>query len=96
MAASHVELMFLLRRSLPQLATSRSDAATGSTARITALDICLAAEETSGRETITGAQDIRGLWRTYPANRSARDKLLMEGISLRGHSLSLYTKTLSS
>ena len=39
-----------------------------------------------------GAQDISGLWRIYPANCSAHDKLLTEGISLRGHSLSLYDK----
>lgn len=70
MAASYWDI------ACPNCATSRSDAATGSTATITALDSCLAAEETSGRETITAAQGIRGLCRIYPSNRSARDKLL--------------------
>ena len=60
MAASHVEPVFLLRRSLAPLSTTRSGTATGSIERYSALDICLAPEETSGRETILGAQDIQG------------------------------------
>ena len=95
---SHADPVLLLRRSLPQLATSR-------------MTLPLAAQRESphwtvawphkrqvgGNSTTTGAQDVRGLWIIHPANRSARDKfpanrasrvkLLMEGISLRGHSL---------
>lgn len=50
----------------------------------TVLEVCLAAERISGRGSIIGAQDIRGLWRIYPANRDSRNTLLIQGIALRG------------
>ena len=57
-----------------------------------ALDICLAAERVSGKESIYGAQDIKGLWRVYPMSRDARNKLLIEGISLNGIAITLHDK----
>ena len=56
------------------------------------LEICLAAEKVSGTETILGAQEIRGLWRVYPLTRTARNKLLIENLTLRQKT----TKTISS
>ena len=50
----------------------------------TTAEICSAAEKTSGFETIEGAQRIGGLWRIYPRNATARQKLLVQGFSLRG------------
>ena len=57
--------------------------------RPTSLEICLAAEKMSGRETIIGAQIIRGLWRIYPASREARSALLVKGLHLRNTMLQL-------
>ena len=57
-----------------------------------ALEICLAAEKVCRKETILGAQGIRGMWRIYPLSYPARSQLLIEGLNLRGHALSLYDK----
>lgn len=84
MATATVEPLFLLRRNLPP--------ASGERDRFEALELCLAAERVSGRETIMGAQEIRGLWRIYPTNRTARTKLLIEGMAVRGHTVTLYDK----
>ena len=46
------------------------------------IDMCWAAENTSGRGSIRGAQRIRGLWRIYPCRQEARNKLLLEGMHL--------------
>ncbi|KAK7087358.1 hypothetical protein V1264_021422 [Littorina saxatilis] len=35
-------------------------------------------ERTAGRGSITGAQDIRGLWRIYPTTQAARNELLIK------------------
>ena len=56
------------------------------------IEICSAAEKVSGRGTVRGAQRIRGLWRVYVHHKQARDKLLMEGIVLRGISVTLLSK----
>ena len=53
------------------------------------IDMCRAAENTSGRGSIGGAQRIRGLWRIYPRRQEARDKLLLEGMNLWGTQVSL-------
>ena len=53
------------------------------------LEICLAAERVSGPYTIIGAQRIRNLCRLYVNNVQTRDKLLVEGMSLRGLSVDL-------
>ena len=57
--------------------------------RISGLELCLAAEQSAGRGTIVGAQDIRGLWRIYPATAQARNELLVKGIVVRECSLQL-------
>ena len=48
------------------------------------IEICTAAEVVCGRDTILGAQRIRGLWRIYPQTDEARQTLIVEGITLRG------------
>ena len=94
MATSHAEPVFLLRRSLPQVATTGSDTATGSTDRVSALGIWLAAQETSEMETIPGAQDIKGLWRIYLQTCSDRDKpFIGESVGEATPRLMLYDKT---
>ena len=57
---------------------------------VSCYDMCSACEDISGRDTMAGAQDIRGLWRIYPKTNEARQTLLMQGIELRGVKLSLY------
>lgn len=47
------------------------------------LEICLAAEKVSGRSSIVGAQEIRGLWRIYPETKEARTALLVKGVTVR-------------
>lgn len=59
----------------------------GDSDRPKCIDICVAAERVSGRETVLGAQNIKGLWRIYPASTEARNTLLVKGLSLRGVSL---------
>ena len=50
------------------------------------------AEKVSGTETILGAQEIRGLWRVYPLTRTARNKLLIENLTLRQKTVLVYDK----
>ena len=52
--------------------------------QLTCLSMCLAAEKASGKNTILGAQEIRGLWRVYPLTENARQLLLVKGIVIRG------------
>lgn len=84
-----VEPVFLRKRDLP---TQFDRHGHQINERYSALNICLAAEKISGRETIHGAQDIKGLWRIYPLTRSARDKLLIEGIEIGGQSFTLHNR----
>ena len=49
----------------------------------TVLELCVAAEKVSGQDSIVGAQNIRGLWRIYPATKAARQTLLVQGIKVR-------------
>ena len=77
-----VEPVFLLRRDLPSGDGSRHDT----------LELCLAAERVGGAETIFGAQEIRGLWRVYPLTRTARNVLLIEGITLRQQTVQVHDK----
>ena len=51
--------------------------------RMSGLDLCLAGERTAGQGGIIGAQQIRGLWRIYPASRNARNELLLKGLTVR-------------
>jgi hypothetical protein len=75
-AFATVEPIFIRRKDLPP--TSDSDT------KYNILDMCLAAERVTGRETILGAQEIHGLWRIYPATTEARGKLLVQGLTVRG------------
>lgn len=75
--ASGVNPVFLKRRDIP---LSDSDS-------VSVLEVCLAAERVSGRESVLGAQEIRGLWRIYAATREARNTLLVQGLSLRNVAL---------
>ena len=59
---------------------------------VSCYDMCRAAEKVSGDDTMTGAQDIRGLWRLYPRTSEARQTLLMQGIELRGVRLELLSE----
>ena len=56
------------------------------------LEICLAAKKVSRTETILGAQEIRGLWRVYPLTRTARNKLLIDNLTLRQKTVEMYGK----
>lgn len=58
----------------------------------TCLEVCCAIERSLGQGTIIGAQQIRGLWRIYPASSSARNKLLLEGFSIRQVSLNVVSQ----
>ena len=59
------------------------------TAELSVFDVCLAAERISGHSTIEGAQRIKNLWRIYPLNQEARQKLLVNGIALRSQQIDL-------
>ena len=58
------------------------------------IDLCTAAERTTGRGTIRGAHRIRGLWRVYPRKSEARRTLLLEGMEPWGVQISLLDKNL--
>ena len=77
--SQHTEPVFLLRRDLPPIDPTRMNDTEDQYDRYSALEICLAAERVAGRETILGAQEIRGLWRIYPMSRPARNLLLIGG-----------------
>lgn len=47
-------------------------------------EICAAAERVCGYNSIEGAQRIGSLWRIYPRSRDNRQKLLLQGLVLRG------------
>lgn len=52
-------------------------------------ELCSAVEKCSGFGSAIGAQRIGGLWRIYPATETARQKLLISGIVLRGVQVSM-------
>ena len=81
----HVEPVFFSKRDLP---FTRDDISRS----LEALEICVAAELVSSKETVTAAQEIKGLWRLYPTTREARNKLLVAGLTLKGTSIRLYDK----
>ncbi len=47
-------------------------------------EICSYAEKTTGFNSIIGAQKISGLWRIYPRDKGGRQKLLIQGMTVRG------------
>lgn len=80
-ASPHVEPVFLRKKDLPLQDQSYDT-----------LDLCVAAERVCGGDSIYGAQAIRGLYRIYPNSREARNKLLIEGVTVRGIAVTLHDK----
>ena len=80
-----VEPVFVRHKDLPQKDPTKENS-------VSDLDICLAAERVCGKESIYGTQLIKGLWRIYPLNRAARNKLLIEGMVINGCTVSLHDK----
>eukprot|EP00745_Piridium_sociabile_P029550 TRINITY_DN4859_c0_g1_i2.p1 TRINITY_DN4859_c0_g1~~TRINITY_DN4859_c0_g1_i2.p1 ORF type:complete len:370 (-),score=53.75 TRINITY_DN4859_c0_g1_i2:82-1191(-) len=76
---SSVQSVFLKNRDIPNSVQNR----------VTGLELCLAAERTAGNGTVVGAQNIRGLWRVYPATKQARNDLLVRGMTVRNTVLQL-------
>ncbi|KAL8625357.1 hypothetical protein ACOMHN_044500 [Nucella lapillus] len=70
---STIKPVFLKQKDIPEAEKNRPSV----------LDICLAGERVAGRGSIFGAQEIRGLWRIYPALSTARNDLLIKGIRIR-------------
>ncbi|XP_076435070.1 uncharacterized protein LOC143274947 [Babylonia areolata] len=68
-----VNPVFLRQKDIPDVDNNRP----------TVLEMCLAAERSSGQGSVLGAQDIRGLWRIYPATKESRTELLVKGLRLR-------------
>ena len=52
-------------------------------------ELCKRAEQASGVNTVEGAQLVNGLWRIFAKTDTARTTLLLEGISLRGHAITV-------
>ena len=75
---SGVQPVFLKNRDIPISNASRP---------ATVLELCVAAERTTGQGGVVGSQVIGGLWRLYPANAEARSNLLVRGLRIRGVSL---------
>lgn len=59
------------------------------------IDMCVAAEAVKGKETMRGAECIKGLWRLYPPQSQFRDKLLMEVIVMKGVRIQLLDRNTS-
>ena len=53
----------------------------------TVLEVCLAVEQSIGRNTIAGSQRLSGLWRIYATSTKARNDLLIQGFTIRGAKL---------
>ena len=53
--------------------------------RLSYIDICEAAEQVTGFESIVGVQRLGSLWRLYPANLEVRAKLAGTTLSLLGN-----------
>ena len=60
--------------------------------RYTPLDICYAAEHVSGKDTINGCENIRGLMRLYPKTRRGRNLILTSGLTLYDTAVTVYNK----
>ena len=73
-----VEPFFLKKRDIPQ--------------QLGTIQLCEACEQVSGPETMIGAQQIKGLWRLYPASVTAREKIIAEGVILDGLHYDVYAK----
>lgn len=70
----HTLPVFALNNALP--AFDKKDFSTA--------EVCASAEKTAGFNSVIGAQKISGLWRIYPRDKGARQKLLIQGMTVRG------------
>ena len=61
-------------------------------AAIKVSELCLAAENVSGYNTIDGAQLIGALWRIYPKSSEARANLLVNGVTIHNLSITVRDK----
>ena len=52
---------------------------------ILVLELCTQCEVVAGRDSVEGAQVIKGLWRIFVKTEEAGTQLLMAGISMRVH-----------
>ena len=77
-----VEPVFILDRDIPGQ----------SQLKLRPYDICMEASKVIGKESVLGAQNVRGTWRLFCKSREKRLELLVKGISLRGKSVSLFEK----
>ena len=50
----------------------------------TVLEVCLAVEQSIGRNTVAGSQRLAGLWRIYATSIQARNDMLIQGFAIRG------------
>ena len=81
--ATHVELVYVKCRDIP---SSDYDF------RYTSLDICVAAEQLTGRDTVEGCINSKGLLRLQPKTRTARNLILTTGLKLYDTSINVYDK----
>ncbi len=61
-----------------------------STRKATVLEICRAASQIVEERNIEGAQIVRGLWKLYLKNITAKNRILTQGLSLRGTTITVY------
>ena len=52
-------------------------------------ELCTRCELVGGKDSVEGAQVIKGLWRIFVKTEDARARLLMDGISMKGHAVTL-------
>ena len=81
-----------LRSILPVFVQQRNLPGDIETDKYTVHEICQACEKKSGHGTVLGAQRLGSLWRIYPKSIEARTKLLLSGVGLRGHTITLCDK----
>ena len=81
--ASHVELVYVIGRDIPSADYDF---------RYTPLDICEAVENLTGKDTVEGCINSKGLLRLQPKTRTARNLILTTGLKLYGTSITVYDK----
>ena len=57
---------------------------------VTEYDICEAMEQVVSPRYIIGSQRMQTVWRLYVTNEESKNKLLQQGIGLKGQHLQLY------
>ena len=54
--------------------------------------LCRKKKKKNGFNSIIGAQKISGLWRVYPRDKGGRQKLLIQGMTVRGVQVTVKVK----